>query len=102
MKPMCTIAVGISVRITSSNFFLRTSRTWTADSPRVSLPVHAIDAADLEVLQQAPREQAALTSRDSGDEDLFHRDSEDLRDQLNGCAGTAIRLHRNPSGRGIN
>jgi hypothetical protein len=96
---MCTIAVGISVRIPSSNFFLRRSTMWTRiprvlelllaqvddvdpDSPRGTFPVDPVHPADLVVLGEAPREQSSLASRDSGDEDLFHHDSKGLRDQL--------------------
>ena len=72
MKPRCTTAVGSSVRITSSNFFLRRSTWWVVDAPRVALPGDPVGAADLVVLEQPAGEEPALAARNPRDQDLFH------------------------------
>ena len=53
------------------------------NSPGGTSPLGEIDAADLVVLAQAPCQKSALTARNSRDEDLFHRHSEELPPQLN-------------------
>jgi hypothetical protein len=72
MKPMWTMAVGSSVRITSSNLRLPEIHQVDLHPARAAFPGGPIHAADLVVLEQAAGEQAALAARDAGDEHLFH------------------------------
>jgi hypothetical protein len=50
-----------------------------ANSPRVPFPSNPIDTANLETLPEAAGQEPPLSSRDSGDQQLFHLYSEGLR-----------------------
>ena len=56
-----------------------------ADPPRVAEPVDPVDAANLEILHQAAREQSPLASGDSCYENLFHWYSRHLRRDSTAC-----------------
>jgi hypothetical protein len=68
-------------------------------TPGMALPGHPIRPADLVVLQEPPRQEPALPSGDTRDEDLFHRFSKGLR--LQGNPSARLHLLRGRPSRGI-